>query len=303
MRVGLALVATRFVVGTAGPITLAFLRYLLALLFLLPVVLAMRVSLKLAPRDLLPVWGLGLVQFALLVYLLNAALLYTPAGRAAVIFTTFPLLTLAGAVLLGRERPSWAKLGGALLSLLAVAITLADALTGAMHAEAWKGDLLAFGAAAAGALCSLGYRPYLLRYPTLAVSCHAMAASVLVLGAAAAGEGFWQQRPGFDALGWGAVVFIGLSSGIGYFLWLYALRHLPASRVTIFLGLSPLTAAAAGGLLLDDPFTWRLAAGALLLCAGLALAFRGQGRGCPPARLRLIKRASEGARGGGPLRL
>ena len=29
--------ATRFVVGQAGPITLAFLRYLLAVLFLLPV--------------------------------------------------------------------------------------------------------------------------------------------------------------------------------------------------------------------------------------------------------------------------
>jgi len=267
-------VATRFVVGAAGPGTLAFLRYLLALLLLLPVVLALRTSLRLAPRDLLPVWGLGLVQFALLVYLLNAALLYTPAGRAAVLFTTFPLLTLAGAVLLGRERPSWTKVAGALLSLFAVAVTLADALAGAGHPQAWKGDLLAFGAAACGAACSLAYRPYLLRYPTLAVSCHAMAASVLVLGIAAGGEGLWQGLPAFGASGWAAVGFIGLSSGIGYFLWLYALRRLPASRVTVFLGLSPVTAALGGWLLLGDPFTWRLAAGALLLSAGLALAFR-----------------------------
>jgi len=267
-------VATRFVVGAAGPISLAFLRYLLAVLFLLPVVLARRTSLRLWPRDLLPVWGLGLLQFALLIYLLNAALLYTPAGRAAVIFTTFPLLTLLGAVLLGRERPSWTKLAGALLSLFAVAVTLADALTGAASPEAWKGDLLAFGSAASGAFCSLGYRPYLQRYPTLAVSFHAMAASVVVLGLAAASEGLWSQGPRFDLLGWSAVVFIGLSSGIGYTLWLYALRHLPASRVTVFLGLSPVAAALAGWLLLDDPFTWHLAAGALLLCAGLALAFR-----------------------------
>lgn len=266
--------ATRFVVGQAGPITLAFLRYLLAVLFLLPVVLALRVSLRLAPRDLLPVWGLGLVQFALLIYLLNAALLYTPAGRAAVIFTTFPLLTLAGAALLGREPLGWTEVAGALLSLLAVAITLADALTAAASAGAWKGDLLAFGAAASGAACSLAYRPYLQRYPTLAVSCHAMAASVVVLGLAAASEGLWQGLLPFGALGWGAVAFIGLSSGIGYGLWLFALKHLPASRVTVFLGLSPVTAAFFGWLLLDDPFTWHLAAGALLLSAGLALAFR-----------------------------
>jgi drug/metabolite transporter (DMT)-like permease len=116
----LALVATRFVVDQAGPITLAFLRYLLAVLLLLPVVWALGSNLRLARRDLLPVWGLGILQFALLVYLLNAALLFAPAGRAAVVFTTFPLLTLAGAVILGRERPSWAKLAGALLSLLAI---------------------------------------------------------------------------------------------------------------------------------------------------------------------------------------
>jgi drug/metabolite transporter (DMT)-like permease len=267
-------VATRFVVHQAGPITLAFLRYLLAVLLLLPVALALGRSFRLAPRDLLPVWGLGILQFALLIYLLNAALLYAPAGRAAVVFTTFPLLTLAGAVLLGRERLSWPKLAGALLCLLAVAVTLGDSLGEGDRGALWKGDLLALGAAACGALCSLGYRPYLKRYPTLAVSCHAMAASVLALGAAAASEGLWHGLPAFEAAGWGAVAFIGLSSGIGYFLWLFALRGLPASRVTVFLGLSPITAAAAGWLLLDDPFTWRLLAGAALLAAGLALAFR-----------------------------
>ena len=38
----------------------------------------------------------------------------------------------------------------------------------------------------------------------------------------------------------------GGTSGVGYLLWLFALRHLPPTRVTVFLALSPLTASAVG---------------------------------------------------------
>jgi drug/metabolite transporter (DMT)-like permease len=38
------------------------------------------------------------------------------------------------------------------------------------------------------------------------------------------------------------VVGIGLSSGAGFWCWLYALSHIPAGHVTAFLGLSPVTA-------------------------------------------------------------
>lgn len=61
----------------------------------------------------------------------------------------------------------------------------------------------------AGALCSVLYRPYLQRYPT---------ASVVALAVLTGFEGFFAQAPRFSAAGCSAVLFIGASSGIGYFL-------------------------------------------------------------------------------------
>ncbi len=98
------------------------------------------------------------------------------------------------------------------------------ALQPAAAAESgWLGELAVFGSAVTGAACSVLYRPYLRRYPTLPVSANAMLAAIGFLAVLAAGEGFFAAFPRFTAGGWLAVLFIGASSGLGYFLWLWAL--------------------------------------------------------------------------------
>lgn len=49
-----------------------------------------------------------------------------------------------------------------------------------------------------------------------------------------------------------AVGFIGVSSGIGYYLWLWALNHTTPTKVTVFLALSPVTATILGGVFLAE---------------------------------------------------
>src|SRR4029079_11894179 len=122
-------------------------------------------------------------------------------------------------------------LAGVLVSIAGVALTLLPKLQGA-HAGSWWGELAVLASACVGALCSVLYRPYLQRYPTVPVSAFAMLASVLFLALLALGE-HWPARVGsFSAQAWAAVTFIGVSSGIGYFWWLYALKHESPTRVT-----------------------------------------------------------------------
>jgi drug/metabolite transporter (DMT)-like permease len=68
------------------------------------------------------------------------------------------------------------------------------------------------------------------------------------------------------------VLFIGFSSGVGYFLWLWALGHASPTRVTAFLALSPITAALLGGLLLHEPVTTGSLLGLALVALGLWVA-------------------------------
>jgi drug/metabolite transporter (DMT)-like permease len=138
----------------------------------------------------------------------------------------------------------------------------------------WWGESAIVAAAATGALCSVLYRPYLQRYPTVPVSAFAMLASVATLAVLALAEGWPARVALLGGEAWGVVGFIGVSSGVGYFLWLYALKHESPTRVTVFLALNPVTAALLGTWLLHEPFTGWAGAALVLVAAGLWLATR-----------------------------
>lgn len=284
--VGATLVATRAVIHDASPTSLAFLRYLVGVACLLPLLVITR-PVRIAPRDLLPVALLGIAQFGVLIVLLNWSLLFISAARAALLFATMPLMTLLLAVALRRERPTTVRTLGTLLTIGGVAAVLGEqALRPGAGERAWLGEGAALASALTGALCSVLYRPYLDRYRTLPVSAVAVAASVVVLGALAAGEGSFARAPSFSVGGWLVVLFIGASSAVGYLAWLWALGRAAPTNVAVFLALGPLTAALLGGLLLDESINLALLLGIALVAAGLWLAHRPEPREHQAARTR-----------------
>lgn len=270
IQVGAAMVATRYVVDAAGPGSLGFLRYLIGLICLVPA-LWLRPWRAIAPRDLVPIGLLGIGQFAALMVLLNYSLLHIPAARASLLFSTFPLMTMILSALLGRERFTPAKVGGSLLTFVGVAIALGGAAMTAQpqHGSIWIGTAAALGAAFCGAVCSIFYAPYVARYSALHVTAFAMFVAVLALAGVAAAEGFFLAWPRFTFGEIAAIVFIGISSGIGFFLWVYALGHAPPTLVTIFLGLGPVTAALGGTALLGESLPVAALAGLVCVLAGL----------------------------------
>lgn len=214
--------------------------------------------------------ALGIGQFGILIAILNYGLRTVPSARAALIFATFPLLTMVLAAALGRERLTLPKIAGVLLTIAGVGAALGEKATSA--SGAWVGEGAVVLSALVGAVCSVLYRPYLQKYPTLPVSTFAMLASVAFLAVPAAGEGFFSSAPAITAAGWAAVVFIGAGSAIGYCCWLWALGHASPTRVTVFLALSPLTAAGFGALLLGEAISLAVVSGLALVALGLWLA-------------------------------
>ncbi len=271
IQVGAATVASRYAIVETDPITLAFLRYVIGVLCLAPFVFAVA-RVRIPRRDLVPIAALGTIQFGVLVALLNYGLKFIPAGRAAVVFATFPLMTMMLAAALGREALTPAKTLGVLLTIAGVALALADKAFAGGATAGWTGELAVLASAACGATCSVLYRPYLQRYPTLQVGSIAMLASVLFLGALLIVQG-----GGVFALSgraWTAVLFIGASSGIGYFALLWALARASPTRVTVFQTLAPLTAAFLGWLALGETLTPLFLAGLSLVAIGILAAHR-----------------------------
>jgi len=230
---------------------------------------------RFAKRDILPIAALGIGQFGVLIALLNYGLKTVPAARGALIFAAFPLLTLVVAALLGHERVTVRKIIGILATLLGVFLALSDKILNGASVHGWgelAGELAILVSAAVGAICSVLYRPYLARYPALPVSAFAMLAAALALLIPAAVDDLFVAPGELSARAWAAIVFIGLSSGGGYVLWLWALKNVAATRVTVFLSLSPITAAALGVALLGEPVTAGMLTGLVCVAAGLWVA-------------------------------
>ena len=278
VQVGASMVATRFVIDQTAPASLALLRYVVGFLCLFPAALVAGGRPRFAARDVAPIALLGIAQFGILIMLLNYALRFVPSGRAALIFATFPLLTMLVAAALGAERLTAWKGLGVLLTLAGVACALGErALARGATGQAWIGELVVLASALVGAVCSVLYRPYLRRYRALPVSTFAMLASVVFLAVPAAGEGFFGALPRFTPGGWLAVLLIGVGSGGGYYLWLWALDHAPPTEVTVFLALSPITATLLGGALLGETISALVGLGVALVTAGLWLSTSGIG--------------------------
>lgn len=233
----------------------------------------------------MPISLLGITQFGIVVALLNVALQFIPSARAALIFATFPLLTMLVAALLGHERLTLSKSLGVGLTVVGVGFAFGGKALQPGDAQGWTGELVVLASALAGAICSVLYRPYLRRYPTLQVSSVAMLASVGFLALPAAGEGFFSAPLRFTTGGWLAILFIGVSSGLGYYLWLWALNHTTPTRVTVFLALSPVTAIGLGALFLGEQMTPTLLIGVACVVLGLGVAQRREGASAPTEAL------------------
>jgi drug/metabolite transporter (DMT)-like permease len=272
--VGAAIVASRSVVAEVPPLTLAMLRYLVGACCLAPFGWAAWRQVRdrhVPPRDLAAMAALGIGQFGILIALLNWGLATVPAAQAALILSLFPLLTLLLGALMGSEAITPRLAGGVALSIAGVALAQAPKIA-ALHPGHWWGEAAIFASALVGAFCSVLYRPYLQRYPTLPVSAFAMFASVAVLGLLALAEQWPHRVVQFSGQAWAVVAFIGAGSAVGYFWWLYALKHESPTRVTVFLALNPVTAAVLGDIFLREPLHAASIGGIALIFGGLWLA-------------------------------
>ena len=266
------MVSTRAVSSHASPETLAFLRYLIGICVLaVPMLFGTRT--RFSPKDVVAVGLLGVFQFAILIVLLNQALRTLAAATCALVFSTMPLFTMSLAVVLRREVFRWTKLSGLILAICGIVVLLSSSSHLTIHAIDPTAFAALVGATVTGAVCSILYRPYLRRYPALPTGALAMSAAVVFLGGLC-----WLTsqpiRPQLSTSEWANVTFIGLSSGLGYFCWLWALARMDASRVVAFQALGPVAAAAIELAIARQLPSWHLLLSIALVVAGLLVALR-----------------------------
>jgi len=234
---------TRLALEELRPTELAVLRFAIASLAMLPVLV--REKPRISARDLSLIVPAGVLGVGFYATALNFGLSRIGAGPASFIIEFGTPLTILGSALVFGERLRLSAWLGVFVGFTGVAMIASEGLAEFRLADLrWNGAALIVLLAAASHAAS-----FILQKPVLARQAASVVTAVMLLsGAVALGLVFGFPLGCFGNLslqGWACLIYLGLMPGaLANFTWAYVLSRMPAGQATIFLYAVPIVSQA-----------------------------------------------------------
>lgn len=281
-------IAGRSLGGHVGPFSAAFFRFVIASVCLVGITWRREGRLPLpALRQWLPLVVLGMTGvFSYNVFFFKGLALIE-AGRASVIIANNPVFIALFSALLFREPLRPAKVAGVVLSVSGalVVISRGDFAALLQGGFGW-GEVFIFGCVASWVAYSLVGKIVMARMSPLAAVSWSALIGAAALSIPAWLEGMPAALPGYRAIDWVSLVYLGVCGTVLGFVWYYeGIRQIGPMRASQFINLVPPSAIALAFLLLGEPVTPSLAAGGVLVICGIYLANRPGARRAAPAEI------------------
>ena len=217
--------------------------------------------------------GLFAAEFACIF----VGLQYTSASRMTVFIYLAPFVVALGMPFISHSErlhaPQWAGLA---LAFAGVLWAYAEGFVRpAAGPQQWLGDALGIAAALLWGLTTLTLRASRLATATPEKT---LLYQLAVSGAALLAASLWQGEPWPARWGGPALAALAFQTMIisfaSYLVWFWLVRHYPATRISVFVLLTPVFGLVAGVLLLGEPLGARLVVALAAVCGGIALVNR-----------------------------
>ncbi|MDB5100731.1 MAG: hypothetical protein JWM80_5152 [Cyanobacteria bacterium RYN_339] len=261
--------ATKAAVAEVPPVLFALVRFGLAAAVMLAAQAVTRTPLRVPPGLWGPVIWVALLGTTATYVLENIALKYTTSGNGSLLIALSPMLTAVGAVLFLGEKLTWRMAAGAFLAATGVAL-----LVGADLTHTGVGDAIMIATTLVGIVYNLISKRLADAMPPLTALTVTFAVGFVGIIPCAIVEALWfpgPWHPGLASLA--ALLYLGLgSSCLACWFWMYALGHMPASRISLFLYLMPVFTLVGGHFVLGEHLGVDTALEAGLILAGVYVA-------------------------------
>jgi len=199
---------------------------------------------------------------------------YVASGLAAVIVATVPFWSvLVESLLPNGERVTTRGLSGLLIGFAGIVVLVWPELAVGGHG----GVMFAYGVVALQ-IATLGWAlgtSYTKRYALEASALGASAMQMLLSGVMLIGIGTalgeWSDLAFNTRTASAMLYLVVFGSIVGYTAYVYALKYLPISTVSLYAYINPIIAVVLGTALLDEPFNLRIVIASALVLAGVAV--------------------------------
>jgi drug/metabolite transporter (DMT)-like permease len=266
----------KIAVQEIGPFTLVAYRLLFGALGLLGFVAFQRPALPASRRLWLAMALLGLTNTAVPFVLISWGEQYIDSGVASILNSTVPLFTMLIAHLfLLDERMSWMKLLGLAVGFGGVVLLFSQDMAGGLAVNSLLGQAAVLVAALMYAGSSVFARRVLRQVsPILQAFVTVTVADVLVWFATPLVESPLEVPSGGPV--WIAIIWLGiLGSCVAYLLYYYLIQEIGSTRTTLVTYVLPVVGITLGVIFLGEQLNLQLAAGTILVVAGVWVVNRG----------------------------
>jgi drug/metabolite transporter (DMT)-like permease len=267
---GVSFVATKYALRGFEPLLVALLRFTLAGAILWVLLRLRREREPVTRRDAGRLALMGFVSLTVYFSFENTGLARTSASQAAILIATIPIFVAVLNVFTLREPMAARQWAGVVLSFAGIVALVS--FGGQSSGGSVGGDLLVLAASLAAAVYSIMARRLLLERSALSVTTYqnlfgaAFMLPLALIEAALVGV----RRPTADAVG-GVLFLTVMCSVIAYLLLNYAFRFIEASRLSVFINLTPIVGVGFAFLVLGERFTAAQAAAAVVVVLGVWL--------------------------------
>jgi drug/metabolite transporter (DMT)-like permease len=268
-------IAGRLLAGAVEPASAAFLRFLIASVAMVVVTRSIEGKFHIPPARLwLPLVLLGLTGvFAYNVFFFNG-LQHISAGRASLIVAGTPLVITVFAALFLRERLTFLKTCGVLVSLAGAIMVISNGHPGSLFTGGFgRGEQALIGCVLSWSAYSLIGRSVLCSLPPLTAVCYSSIIGTLLLAFPVGREGLFDHLSAISVVSWISLAYLGLGgTALGFSLYYIGIKKIGASRAGIFINLVPVFSILLSWFILGETIRPAVLAGGLLVLTGVTMA-------------------------------
>jgi len=270
-------IAGKMLADNVGPFSAAFLRFLVASAFLVPLTWRMEGRLPKVSRDkIIPIALLGLTGVFSYNALFFKGLQLIDASRASIIIANNPIFITIFSALIFKETLTPLKTAGVLISVTGAVVVISKGdLSIIFSGGIGWGELFIFGCVASWVTYSLIGKSVMSNLSPLAsVSYSAVIGAALLLGPAIA-EGMAADISHYQIKDWMSIVYLGVFGTVLGFVWYYqGIRSIGPMKASLFINFVPISAIIMAHFILHEPITPSLAIGTVFVCTGVYLTTR-----------------------------
>jgi len=267
-------IAGRVVAGTIEPYSASFLRFFIAVLFL--VFFSWRIEGRLPlikKNQIFPILLLGASGIFIYNVFFFKGLKLIEAGRAAIIIANNPIVIFILSVCFFKEKLTPITTVGVLLSVFGalIVITKGSPLE-ALNAKIGRGELFIFICVLSWAAFALIGKTILKGLSPLAAITYATLAGMVLLLIPAYVNGLLQNVWHYPLEAWLGIFYLGFFGTVLGFVWYYeGIRTIGPTKASLFINFVPISAVVLAFIVLGEPLTTSLLTGTIFVSLGVFL--------------------------------